>query len=277
MLMRMGFFQNRALTILCMLAAVLAIALSGCAKESGQSAPSTTTSQSDPGVKFTPHRPALVMLSAQEVASKLEGQAAGSATPTAKDELKSAQFAASLEKHAHDPAVVRVVREKIHSFDSIPTAQKPSFIILGAEALTVADMLTYSHALRSALRDNQIAVRIAALATVTRHQELCSESGIHGEISAMLASTTHWDPISAHWLTATAHSILKNAKVAGISDYDRSEILRAALSNPDLDLALLIQGLDHGLIQSILDRDGKSFSPSRAAQIRNLLTSGVHS
>ena len=48
----------------------------GCSKETGQSIPSAAITQTDAGGKGRPHRPALVLLSAQEVAKKLENHAA---------------------------------------------------------------------------------------------------------------------------------------------------------------------------------------------------------
>ena len=265
----------------------------GCAKDAGQSASSSPVTvnpekRAESATKSTPLKSALPLLSAQEVAVRLAADPTPLVPPLSSNQAKvtnegsrenahSVQFAQSLEKHAHSDAVVAVVRTKIRSFDTVPAEQKPSFIILGAEVLSVSDTQSYAHALRSALRSLHTSVRITALATLSRHKELSSDTGIRNDLAVLLTGQKHLDPVTAHWLTVTTRSIVNNSNSVGISDMDRTELLRSALVNPDLDLPTLTQEVDRVLIQKILERDAKSFTPSRAAQVRSAIMSGGRS
>lgn len=252
--------------------------VAGCAQQTNQSPGNSVPSPpadvvSKPSV---PKRPALALLAAQDVASRLEDPISEKTTKDdERDNTKIAQFAASLKEHVHHDAVVGVIRTKIRDFNSIPSRKKPMFILLGAEALSVADTRTYAQALVNALRSSETNVLISALATIARHTALAANGEVRAQLLSMLSSSNRQDAIKAHWLTVAARAVALDGKTSAIVATDQYELARAALMNTDLDAEMLLQGADHTMIAGILARDAKLFNASRVAQIRKILGGGI--
>ncbi|MBI3557199.1 MAG: hypothetical protein HY074_13125 [Deltaproteobacteria bacterium] len=245
--------------------------ISACAKDSNPTSPSGTggSTLQTPAAPAPRSKLELPLLSAPEVAAKL-------ATPSLRNTEKAAQFAASLAAHARSPEVVRVVRGKLRQLDTLPDSEKPVFLTLAAENLSVSDTPLFEQALVKALiaPTSDERATIAALAVVARHPSLAASAELRKALADLLARQQPRNlptVLVRHWLAVAT----RNVAAAKTADPAGDELLASALVNADLEAHVLLHGLDAERVRGLLDRKKSDISPERLALVRKQLEGGA--